>query len=366
MYDDLAGSGDLLRESVPPDDAGPIRFRRERDLGDVINVTFRFLRDNARELGRGLLVIAGPVALLAAILSTWAQLQMETALAEPYDPGDPAALFGSEAYVMGMAVTLLVVVAMQLLIQSIVLGYVERYRRGEAGALPPAELWEATKAAFGPVFSTMAITAALLFALFFVVSLVTALVPLLGLLAALAMMALAVYLVPILSLLYVERVAEGDGFWEGAEVTRGLVRGHWWLTFGLVVVVALIVLAVSVVLAIPGMVVQAAFGFNTLDGGGGVSVVALAVTSLFGVLVYAAYAIPIVAAAFQYFNLVERKEGTGLLARVAALGGPPPTEPEGDEASWRPSEGTGGETAVGRGFRGGGFREEGEERGGAR
>ena len=354
MYDDLAGSGDLLRDPAPPDDAGAIRFRRERDLGDVVNVTFRFLRDNARELGRGLLVIAGPAALVAAILSTWAQLQIETALSGPYDPSDPAALFGSEAYLRGLAVSLVVVVAMQLLIQSIVLGYVEGYRRGAAGALAPTELWEATKRAFGPVFSTMAVTVALLFALFVAVSLVTALVPVLGLLGALALMALAVYLVPILTLLYVQRVAEGDGFWEGFEATRDLVRGHWWFTFGLLVVVALLVFAVSIVLSVPGLVVQTAFGFNTLDGGGGLSVVAFAVTALFGVLLYAAYVLPVVAAAFQYFNLVERRDGTGLLARVDALG----AEPRDEAApSWRPSAGDGGPEAGG--FRGGGFPDEG-------
>src|SRR5690606_15574086 len=163
---------------------------------------FRFLRDNARELGRGLLVIAGPVALLAALLTTWAQLQMETALAEPYDPADPAALFGSDAYVTGVAATLLVVLVMQVLIQSIVLGYVEGCRGGQAGALPPAALWEATKGAFAPVFGTLLYTVALLFAVLFVVSLVTAVVPLLGVAMVFGVMVLAIYFFPILTLLY--------------------------------------------------------------------------------------------------------------------------------------------------------------------
>src|SRR5690606_20910616 len=296
MYDDLAGSGDLLREPAPPDDAGAIRFRRVRDLGDVVNVTFRFLRENARELGRGLLVIVGPVALLAALLTTWAQLQMETALAEPYDPTDPAALFGSDAYVAGLAVAVLVVLVMQVLIQSVVLGYVERYRRGEAGALPPPALWEATKEAFAPIFGTLLYTIALLFVVLFAVSLVTAVAPPVGVVAVLALMGLAVYLFPILTLLYVERVAEGDGFWEGLAATRDCVRGYWWQTFGLLFVVMLVVFGVMVVLSIPGLLVQAAFGFSTPDGGGSASVVALAVASLFGVLVYGAYAIPSTAA----------------------------------------------------------------------
>src|SRR5690606_1234494 len=153
MYDDLAGSGDLLREQAPPDDAGAIRFRRERDLGDVVNVTFRFLRDNAAELGRGLLVIVGPVALVAAMVSAWAQLQMEAAVQGAFDPADSMSPFGDEGYVTGLILTVLAVVAMQLLIQAVVLGYVERYRRGAAGTITPAVLWEATKEAFRPVMS---------------------------------------------------------------------------------------------------------------------------------------------------------------------------------------------------------------------
>lgn len=352
MYDDLAGSGDLLREPAPPDDAGALPFRRERDLGDVVNVTFRFLRENLGELGLGLLVVVGPVALVAAFLSAWAQLQMETALAGPLDPTDPEALFSTPGYVAGLAVTVLVTVLMQLLIQAVVLGYVERYRRGEAGTLLPTEIWEATKRAFGPVLSTTAIGLGLALGVFVALSFLTAVSPAFGLLAMLVGLVGVVYLGPSLTMLYVERVAERDTFWDGFEVTRGLVRGQWWPTFGVIFVSGLIAVVIMLVLSIPGAVVQAAFSFNTLDGGGTLRVVGLAAGSLFGVLVYAAYAVPTVASAFQFFNLVERKEGRGLGARLDALAAAPerpsalPPAPLSEPAPEPPAE---------RGFRGGGF-----------
>jgi hypothetical protein len=358
MYDDLAPPGDLLREVAPPDDAGALRFRRTRDLGDVVNVTFRFLRENARELGLGLLVVVGPVALVAAALSAWAQLQMAAALAGPLDPANPEALFESAGYAAGLGVTVLVTLFMQLLIQAVVLGYVERYRRGEAGALPPTEVWEATKAAFGPVLSTTLLGLGLFLGFFVAASALAVAVPALGFVAMLAGLVGAVYLFPILTLLYVERVAERDGFREGFERTRDLVRGQWWPTFGVLFVSTLVAVVVMLVLAIPGSLVQAVASFNTLDGEGAPSVAAVAVGALFGVLVYAAYAIPTVAAAFQYFNLVERKEGAGLLAELDALGARPapdvpPVPPR--PRAWRPEPEA---PPAGSGFRGGGFSQE--------
>jgi hypothetical protein len=269
-----------------------------------------------------------------------------------------------------MLVTLLVVVAMQLLIQAVVLGYVERYRRGEAGAVTPEALWEAAKETFVPVLSTTFIAMGLFFACGIALAFVATIVPVLGALAVLALMAGVVYLFPILTLLYVERVAERDGFWEGFETTRDYVKGHWWATFGLLVVVTLIVFGIMMVLAIPGALVQTAFGFNTLEGGGDVEVVALAVSALLGVLVYAAYVIPITAAAFQYFSLVERKEGTGLLMRVDALRGEaePAATASVPVASRRASEAASdaplsseAPSPAERRFRGGGFHDEGEE-----
>lgn len=364
MYEDLAGSGDLLREQAPPDDAGAIRFRRERDLGDVVNVTFRFLRDNAAELGRGLLVIVGPVALVAAMVSAWAQLQMEAAVQGAFDPADSMSPFGDEGYVTGLILTVLAVVAMQLLIQAVVLGYVERYRRGAAGTITPAVLWEATKEAFRPVMSTMLVAFALYFVLAVAALIITVAVPLVGFLAVLALLAAGIYFFPILTLLYVERVAEGDGFWEGFAVVRDLVRGHWWQTFGLLVVVTIIVVVIVLVLSIPGVLVEALFSFNTLDGGGALRIVGLAVSALFGVLAYAAYAIPVLASAFQYLNLVERKEGTGLLGALDALAGPA-EEAAVPAPSWRPPEAPSPARPPAppaeRGFRGGGFHDGGEE-----
>jgi hypothetical protein len=114
------------------------------------------------------------------------------------------------------------------------------------------------------------------------------------------------------------------------------------------------------VLSIPGLVVEGLFAFNTLDGGGSLQLFALAVGALFGVAAYAAYVIPVLALAFLYFDLVERKEGTALGVALDRLGRTgqavseeaAPARPQG--AAERPPV---PEALPERGFRGGGFDE---------
>ena len=50
-----------------------IDFRQIRTVGDVLNSTFLFLRQNTEKLGKSLLFYLAPVAALMAIFSTLTQ-----------------------------------------------------------------------------------------------------------------------------------------------------------------------------------------------------------------------------------------------------------------------------------------------------
>ena len=76
-------------------DRGRVRFAEERDIGGVISTTFLFLRETWRELGLGLLYVAGPVLLLTAVASYFMQTRIFGMLGdlEAADPNDPTAVF---------------------------------------------------------------------------------------------------------------------------------------------------------------------------------------------------------------------------------------------------------------------------------
>ena len=375
MYDDLDPDGDLLdpayTPAYTPGDIGAIPFRRVRDVGSVINVTFRFLRENLEEFGRALLTVLGPVVLVVAIVNYFVQVRMLEAFASigSPDPADPFALF--EGYFSGpfLLVALLSVLA-PLLLTALTYAYVDLYRRGEAGAIPPGRLWGEAQGLVLPYFG-YAVLAALVFA-------VTGLVVIIPCLGLLVWFAFLVYAWPILSLLFVARALEGEGLADGLARVRRLVKGAWWPTAGVLFIAGLIVFVANIVLSLPAQLAGFGFGFMSLnpEPPSGFDRALLAVGALVSTLIYAAYPIYLVAAAFQYGSLVEEAEGTELHARVDRLAGasrpergrsepagPGPDAPSSPPVSWRDGAGDtpsppspppppdGGS----QGFRGGGY-----------
>ena len=356
MIDDFSSSGSLLDNSASSDDLGEIRFRRERDVGDVINVTFRFLRDNLRELALGMLYIVGPIALLASVLSFFVQSQMQSSMFDFTNiENDPFEIYSSiftPAY-LGYLVLLLVV---QILVSAVVLGYVSLYREGHAGEITPSLLWAEASHMIWPI-----IALSLLVALFAIVSMLVWIVPCLG---AIVWLAALVYLFPSLLMAIVSRVLDEDSAMGALKRPYELVKGQWGMSFGTMAIAVIAFLAFGMLLSIPNMMVSFGSMMGTLSGDdpGGASRVLLAIGSVLSTLTYVGYTIPLVAGAFLYFNLVERKEGTGLFADIDLLDSAPAVPEEPDDQGLRHPPPPGSDAGArddgfrSGGFRGGGFR----------
>ena len=107
-----------------------------------------------------------------------------------------------------------------------------------------------------------------------------------------------------------------------------LVRGKWWSTFGLIVVMSF---ALGLVLVVVGSVVGGLsyfaarqVGFLQTDDASSSPVLFTVITSaLTGLLNLLIYPPLLLALAFQYFNLVERRDGVGLRNMVSQLGQAP-------------------------------------------
>lgn len=368
MYDDLDLHGDLLTPDGPSGDEGTIRFQRMRDVGEVINVTFRFLRENMAEFGRALLVILGPVVLVGAILGFLWQRQFFASMGS-FDGGDPANPFAMFEQIFTPAYFGVVIVGMvgPLLLVVLTYAYVALYRRGLQGQITPGVLWEEASPLLLPFLGYT-----LVFGLVMGVSAIVMIIPCLG---ALAWIVGYVYAMPILALTYVARATDQDGLKSSLSRVRMLIKGEWWATFGVMVIAAIIVFIAAIVLSLPGSIAGFGMGFNSLSGDAPASVNTglLALSSLLGLLVYAAYPIPIVAMAFQYGNLTEQYEGTELQYRLDSLAETPPASPQSPPmrsreeptddgfGAWRdtpPASPDGTPDGSDRGFRGGGFDDE--------
>ncbi len=354
MIDDFGRAGALLNHPDSSDDLGTIRFREERDVGDIINTTFRFLRDNLREIAAGMLYIVGPIALLAAVLSFFVQSQMQALTFEFTNPGaNPFDILGSiftPAYLVYIGLLLVV----QFLVTAVVLGYVRLYREGYAGGITPGVLWAEASHHIWPILAL-----SLLVGLFLMLSVLVWIVPCLG---ALVWLAAFVYLSPSLSMATVSRVLDEDSAMDALKRPYELVKGQWGMSFGVMAIALVAFMVFAMVLSVPGAIAGfgSAMGTLTGDNPGGGSRVLLAVGSVLSTLTYLGYTIPLVAGSFLYFNLIERKEGVGLFSEIdridaapTALDDPVELETRGEREPL--DDGLANQGFENRGFRGGGF-----------
>jgi hypothetical protein len=206
--------------------------------------------------------------------------------------------------------TLLGIAFFALLVLSIY-GYVLNCLHRESGApgteITVAEVWAVVRREFLSSYLSI-------FGLYLLVVLASLLFVLPG-----------IYVSVMLSLFFIVKLVEGTGFRATISRCRYLIQGKWWSTFGLIMVMMLLLYAL---LLIPSMVAGILGGslLAVTQGGWLQSPVFLVVlNTLSTLLALLLYPPLLLVLAFQYFNLVERREGVGLRSLVGQLGQAAPT-----------------------------------------
>ncbi len=126
-----------------------------------------------------------------------------------------------------------------------------------------------------------------------------------------------IYLTITYSLVFIVRIEEEITFFAALKRSKNLIKDNWWFTFGLTLVVGLIQSFILYALYIPTYVVMFFITFSGVGSDtGNFSKILFIVTSIITSLGAILYTISTLAIAFQYYNLVERKEAPGLLQKV--------------------------------------------------
>ncbi|GAB2847397.1 hypothetical protein GCM10027044_03040 [Hymenobacter ruber] len=295
-------------------------FRQQRDFGQKFSATFEFIGAHWRGLGRALLYIVLPAALLRGVAAAVLQQQMlqETLGAvrsgTRYSPNTAALeqlalmgrMTGTPLYWLNISVSF----AFATLLVLTVYSYVKLCMHPAPTDKPimPGEVWQGVKEHFLGSFLSYFGLAILIIIGFFLLA-----IP-------------GIYLSVAFSLFFVVKVMEGSGF--GATLSRclQLIKGKWWSTFGLLFIMLFMLgILFAVVGAMAGgLTLGMARGALGTDGANpNFSVLLIVLTTLGGVLNLLIYPPILLAIAFQYFNLVERRDGIGLRHMVDQLGRPP-------------------------------------------
>ncbi|SNC74772.1 hypothetical protein SAMN06265337_2539 [Hymenobacter gelipurpurascens] len=327
-------------------------FLRERDFGQKIEASFDFVKAHFKPLGKALLYIVLPVALITGILSAmmmlqWVGLMQGMQRTEQTISGKATTIstvssiysnmFLSPAY-LGTVLGGLILITVLILT---VYGYLTlRLETEPDQEVSVSDVWRLVRQRFFGTLLALLGLGILLVVGFVVVSMVvgflsamliagsggnTLMVGFSVMLVSTLLFGSITYISVTLSLFLIIWVRERLGFFASIGRSFRLIWGKWWSTFGLMMVMTII----CGVILIAVMLLTSLIGspFALISGGNleGVARIGFVVATLIQSLVsLAVYPLLFMALAFQYFNLVERKDGESLHLLVDAIGQPAP------------------------------------------
>lgn len=311
-----------------------IEFHRTRDFSRKMNATFEFIKQNFKPLFKSLLFIAGPPALLGSMMmgsiaGDFISLTQNMAS----NAGNPEAFgnyFLTVTFWLQLFLTVVFLLISGVVTMATINNYILLYGEKKTNQIEVSEVWERVRNTFWSYLGTT-----ILFFILFVGAYMISIVPMallmqgspfISFLLIFAMLIVLFYAAISFALTFFIQSYERKGFFSAIIRSNRLVRGKWWSTFGLIVILSLIVSTVSYIFIAPWYFITIVDMLHNTSAG----VVKETSTSwefltvLFFTLYYLAQftlaSLPNVGIAFQYFNLVELKESKGLLDQIETLG----------------------------------------------
>lgn len=313
-----------------------IELHQVRDFSRKMSATFEFLKQNFLPLGKSLVFIAGPAILLSTFFTgdfyaglSASGMQQTTYITEwATSPGFWLQILGIFAFSVLAGV----------FIVSVINNYVKLYDEKKTNQIEVNDVWIRVRQTFPRYLGTTILCFVVLFvaylaAIFLGVMLVPA-GEVVVVIAAILLFCGYIYLMFTLALVFPIRSFERIGFFPALGRAFYLVNGKWWSTFGLIFITWLIAYVMSLLFVLPASIIQEVKNMHTTDfssfeePSSGIRVTYQILYTLSFLVNFMGQSLPLLAALFQYFNLVERKEARGLMARIESFGDEPTVAPE--------------------------------------
>ncbi len=284
-----------------------INFYEKRDFGEKINTTFAFLRQNFKPLGKSLLYIAGPLILLLGIYT--GLFPMDSIFSSPGGniPG---------SFLLNVGGTLLLSTLVAVLVTAIVYGYIKLYHQADDHPkISVSDVWEAVKRDYLKL-----LVATIVVSIVVTIGFILLFIP--GIILGTALSLIFVILV-------IEQRSLGDAF----KRCFSLVSDNYLSTLGLIIVVIMLQMLIGFIFALPSGILAGVSAYFVASGDASpqdssvlyqlLFIIAQIISTLGSQLLSA---ITLVAIAFQYANLVEKKEAAGLMQNINTIGESKPVD----------------------------------------
>jgi hypothetical protein len=319
-----------------------IDLRQPRDFSRKMNATFEFLRQNFKQLSKSILFIAGPPILLASVLmGTFVGDAFSVSALSPGGFGDS---YMSPSFWMQLILVMVFFLVSTISTIATINSYIVLYSEKKTNQIEVSEVWERVRSTFWMYLGTTLMFTVLSIVVYIVLAIpvviLTAITPVLVFFAVLACFFVVIWLFISASLVFIIRAFEDVGFMEAVARSFRLVRGKWWSTFGLIVLLYLIVMFVSYFIILGWSMITLATALHDVDSasvaekGQTLQIFTVVFFSFYYLLQMVLYSLPNVGIAFQYFNLVERKEAKNLINQIDNIGQTPTSPAHGPDEQY--------------------------------
>lgn len=283
-----------------------IEFKKERDLGAIISDTFAFIRQNWKNYFITILKIVGPVLLMTLAVLVFYLLAISDIFNKSAMESNPGGVL-SKLFSWVFAI-MFVYVMLYSLLSVTSLYFIKSYIDNKG----KPDYYEIKKQVYKNVWKFLGLGI-----------LVAAVIVLGGVACYLPGIYFSVVLSLATSILVFEERSISDSF----SHSFTLIKGQWWNTFGVLIVIWLLIGVLGQVFSIPTMIYQlvklgTVFGNNDPTKFFEVfkDPIYLALTVGSYVFQFMLYSIPLISIVFIYFDLNEQKNATGTFEKIDNLG----------------------------------------------
>jgi hypothetical protein len=277
-----------------------IQFKKQRELGEIISVTFKFLRENYKPLINSIKQVVGPTFIL--LIAALAYYTYTVA-------GNPIKIMEeiSGDFFISIFILAVTLILFYASLYGTILHYIKCYIQNN-GNVDAAGIKTAAQDDLGKLFLILIISAVLIFTgmILFIIPGIYLMVPL----------SLAT------TIMVFNNMSVGDSISHGFT----LIKNHWWTTFFSIIVIWLLVYVIGLIFQIPLIIYTFIKMFSVAQEGSladpasysdWVFILLNVVSSL---IQYLLSSIFVIALAFIYFNLNEHKNLTGTYETIDKLG----------------------------------------------
>lgn len=311
-----------------------VDFKKTRALGDVINDTFTFVRENLQPLGRALILFVLPPLLFGAVIATGMSGELLSKMMNPKmmeeNPGALLELYRQTFLTPYFALSLLALLIGYLLLYGVTITFIQQYIRG--GSLESSDIWQNMQGKLGRILSTV-LGGGILFFLVFLVFYVILILAIVGLSAlggggafaaglfaccGVILLIIAVLFAGLLFQLMIPIRMENPeiGLLASISYGRGLLAGRWWQGVGLLFLMYVIVMVMGLVFTIPATIITTIAGVAVVSEMGIVWKILFYITNVISQVGSLLQAMIIISFFLYFYSLLEEKEGAGLSERI--------------------------------------------------